>query len=1140
MSIDSNWLIICFRYTMILIYYAFSLVIMMFFRLFLVAKFVPRGTKSVYAALYMFPILALLHATCAGLICECLHITLYVSYSRLAPDHMCLICECLHITLYVSYSRLAPRHMCRPHLWVFTHHFICFLFSPCSKPHVLASSVSVYTSLYMFPILALLHATCAGLICECLHITLYVSYSRLAPRHMCRPHLWVFTHHFICFLFSPCSMPHVPASSVSVYTSLYMFPILALLHATCAGLICECLRSTLYVSYSRLAPCHMCRPHLWVFTQHFICFLFSPCSMPHVPASSVSVYAALYMFPILALLHATCAGLICECLHITLYVSYSRLAPCHMCRPHLWVFTHHFICFLFSPCSTPHVPASSVSVYTSLYMFPILALLQATCAGLICQCLRSTLYVSYSRLAPRHMCRPHLWVFTQHFICFLFSPCSKPHVPASSVSVYTSLYMFHILALLHATCAGLICECLHITLYVSYSRLAPRHMCRPHLWVFTHHFICFLFSPCSKPHVPASSVSVYAALYMFPILALLHATCAGLICECLRSTLYVSYSRLAPRHMCRPHLWVFTHHFICFLFSPCSKPHVLASSVSVYTSLYMFPILALLQATCAGLICECLHITLYVSYSRLAPCHMCRPYLWVFTQHFICFLFSPCAGLICECLRSTLYVSYSRLAPRHMCRPHLWVFTHHFICFLFSPCSTPHVPASSVSVYTSLYRFPILALLHATCAGLICECLHITLYVSYSRLAPRHMCRPHLWVFTHHFICFLFSPCSMPHVPASSVSVYAALYMFPILALLQATCAGLICECLRSTLYVSYSRLAPCHMCRPHLWVFTHHFICFLFSPCSTPHVPASSVSVYTSLYMFPILALLHATCAGLICECLHITLYVSYSRLAPSHMCRPHLWVFTQHFICFLFSPCSMPHVPASSVSVYAALYMFPILALCRPHLWVFTQHFICFLISPCSKPHVPASSVSVYASLYMFPILALLQATCAGLICECLHITLYVSYSRLAPCHMCRPHLWVFTQHFICFLFSPCSTPHVPASSVSVYTSLYMFPILALLHATCAGLICECLHITLYVSYSRLAPHHMCRPHLWVFTHHFICFLFSPCSTPHVPALSVSSFPMILCMFSLYYWCLLIYLHCCTYLIIIDMWTE
>jgi len=56
---------------MVLIYYAFGLVAMMLFRPVLVTKFVPRrGTKSIYASLYMFPILAVVHATCAGLICK--------------------------------------------------------------------------------------------------------------------------------------------------------------------------------------------------------------------------------------------------------------------------------------------------------------------------------------------------------------------------------------------------------------------------------------------------------------------------------------------------------------------------------------------------------------------------------------------------------------------------------------------------------------------------------------------------------------------------------------------------------------------------------------------------------------------------------------------------------------------------------------------------------------------------------------------------------------------------------------------------------------------------------------------------------------------------------------------------------------
>ncbi|KAI0223190.1 JNK1/MAPK8-associated membrane protein [Lamellibrachia satsuma] len=85
-------------YTMVLIYYAFGIVAMMLFRPLLAAKFVPRrGTKSIYAALYMFPILAVVHATCAGLIYYAFpYIVLVIS----------LVTSALHFALFTDQGAL--------------------------------------------------------------------------------------------------------------------------------------------------------------------------------------------------------------------------------------------------------------------------------------------------------------------------------------------------------------------------------------------------------------------------------------------------------------------------------------------------------------------------------------------------------------------------------------------------------------------------------------------------------------------------------------------------------------------------------------------------------------------------------------------------------------------------------------------------------------------------------------------------------------------------------------------------------------------------------------------------------------------------------------------------------------------------
>lgn len=60
----------CYRYTMVFIFYALCVVLMLVVRPWL-AHFLPKhGRMSIYAALYFFPTLAVIHAVFGGLICE--------------------------------------------------------------------------------------------------------------------------------------------------------------------------------------------------------------------------------------------------------------------------------------------------------------------------------------------------------------------------------------------------------------------------------------------------------------------------------------------------------------------------------------------------------------------------------------------------------------------------------------------------------------------------------------------------------------------------------------------------------------------------------------------------------------------------------------------------------------------------------------------------------------------------------------------------------------------------------------------------------------------------------------------------------------------------------------------------------------
>lgn len=59
------------RYTIVMIYYTFSLLFLMCARPLISMKFVEcKGTKSIYAALYFLPILIVIQAVLGGLLCK--------------------------------------------------------------------------------------------------------------------------------------------------------------------------------------------------------------------------------------------------------------------------------------------------------------------------------------------------------------------------------------------------------------------------------------------------------------------------------------------------------------------------------------------------------------------------------------------------------------------------------------------------------------------------------------------------------------------------------------------------------------------------------------------------------------------------------------------------------------------------------------------------------------------------------------------------------------------------------------------------------------------------------------------------------------------------------------------------------------
>ena len=62
-----------YRYTLVFLTYTFQLVFMMLLRPLISVKLCKnQGRNSIYAALYFLPVLVVLHAIFAGLLCECI------------------------------------------------------------------------------------------------------------------------------------------------------------------------------------------------------------------------------------------------------------------------------------------------------------------------------------------------------------------------------------------------------------------------------------------------------------------------------------------------------------------------------------------------------------------------------------------------------------------------------------------------------------------------------------------------------------------------------------------------------------------------------------------------------------------------------------------------------------------------------------------------------------------------------------------------------------------------------------------------------------------------------------------------------------------------------------------------------------
>src|SRR6218665_2864914 len=104
------------RYTLVFVYYAFCLASMVLVRPLLSVKFVPHhGTKSIYAALFFYPVLICLHAVLAGLVCK-YYVSLCLSACVSITVVSSVMCVCVDLSLYfdlcVSLSLSASAYVC--------------------------------------------------------------------------------------------------------------------------------------------------------------------------------------------------------------------------------------------------------------------------------------------------------------------------------------------------------------------------------------------------------------------------------------------------------------------------------------------------------------------------------------------------------------------------------------------------------------------------------------------------------------------------------------------------------------------------------------------------------------------------------------------------------------------------------------------------------------------------------------------------------------------------------------------------------------------------------------------------------------------------------------------------------------------
>ncbi|PWA16611.1 hypothetical protein CCH79_00004443, partial [Gambusia affinis] len=96
-------------YTIVLIYYAFCLVMMMLLRPLLVKKIAcglgkTDRFRSIYAALYFFPIVTVLQAVGGGLLCECFTVT--QQQQHYAFPYIILVLSLVTLAVYMSASEI--------------------------------------------------------------------------------------------------------------------------------------------------------------------------------------------------------------------------------------------------------------------------------------------------------------------------------------------------------------------------------------------------------------------------------------------------------------------------------------------------------------------------------------------------------------------------------------------------------------------------------------------------------------------------------------------------------------------------------------------------------------------------------------------------------------------------------------------------------------------------------------------------------------------------------------------------------------------------------------------------------------------------------------------------------------------------